>query len=372
VNEKVDIPLMIPDILNCDIEAVVRILKTGMLVQGPEVEKLERTIAEYLGVEHVIAVSNGTATMHIALKILGIEKGDEVIVPAFSYIATANVVELVGAKPVFVDIDSKTSNINVDQVERAITKKTKAIIPVHEFGLACDIGPLCEIAKSHDLHVIEDAACALGATFKNRFVGTFGEFGSFSLHPRKAITSGEGGLITTSNRTYAEKCRQLRNHGIQRNGNGISFVDAGFNYRMTDFQAALVLSQFERFPKLLEKKEELARIYLTELAGIDRIELPSVETDKRHTWQTFHIVLDQSVDRGRLIKDLQNRGIGTNYGAQCIPAEQFYLKYNLNCEKQFPIALKSARRGLALPIYDRLTASDVKTVCKALKDCLNA
>ena len=186
------IPLMIPDIQQQDIDAVVKVLQSGMLIQGAKVKELENNIAKYLGVKHAIAVANGTASLHLALIALGIGKGDEVIVPAFSYIATANVVELVGATPIFVDIDIKTFNINTNLIEKAITAKTKAILPVHEFGLACDITKVCELAKKHNLLVIEDAACALGARENGKFTGTFGNVGSFSFHPRKAVTSGEG------------------------------------------------------------------------------------------------------------------------------------------------------------------------------------
>jgi perosamine synthetase len=208
------IPLMVPDIQQQDIDAVVAVLQSGMIIQGTKVEELEKNIAKYLGVAHAIAVSSGTATLHLALVALGIGRGDEVIVPAFSYIATANVVELVGAKPVFVDIDS-SFNIDINLIEQAISPATKAIIPVHEFGLACDIREICETAKKFNLKVIEDAACALGATQNEKFVGTFGNVGSFSFHPRKAITSGEGGMLVTNDDEIARKVRILRNHGIE-------------------------------------------------------------------------------------------------------------------------------------------------------------
>ena len=177
------IPLMVPDIRQEDIDAVVSVLQTGMFTQGSKVEELENNLAKYLGVKHAIAVSSGTATLHLALVALGIGKGNEVIVPAFSYMATANVVELVGATPIFVDIDINTFNIDINLIEQAITSNTKAIMPVHEFGLACDIIEICKLAKKYDIKVIEDAACALGATESGKFTGTFGDVGSFSFHP---------------------------------------------------------------------------------------------------------------------------------------------------------------------------------------------
>jgi perosamine synthetase len=237
------IPLMVPDIQQQDIDAVVSVLKTGMLVQGKKVEELENNVAKYLGVRHVIAASSGTATLHLALLASGIGTGDEVIVPAFSFIATANAIELVGATPIFVDIDLDTFNININLIEQAISSRTKAILPVHEFGLSCDISEICELAKRYNLSVIEDAACALGAKENGRFTGTTGDVGSFSFHPRKAITSGEGGILTTNDDEMARKLRILRNHGIENKDGKTEFVAAGLNYRLTDFQAALVNSQ---------------------------------------------------------------------------------------------------------------------------------
>jgi dTDP-4-amino-4,6-dideoxygalactose transaminase len=360
------IPLASPDIQEKDIEAVNKVLRSGMLVQGKEVAAFEEAIAAYTASKQVIASSNGTSTMHLALCILEIGPGDEVIVPAFSYIATANVVELVGATPIFVDIQPETFNIDPQKIEEAITDKTKAIIPVHEFGLPCDIDEIVRIAHKHQLAIIEDAACALGATFNNQHVGTFGEFGSFSLHPRKAISSGEGGLITTSNTEYAEKARILRNHGIQIENNQMNFVAAGFNYRMTDFQAALVNSQFKRFEKILEKKRQLADQYLNEIKH-PAITLPITPENRTHSWQTFHIVLDESIDRDSVISALREKGIGTNYGAQCIPAQEFYQKkYGLEVISKFPHAMNAYKNGIALPLYEKLSKEDISYIAEAL------
>lgn len=366
------IPLMVPDLRDEDISAVVDVLKTGMLVQGKTVEELEQVFASYLGCKHAIAVSNGTATMHISLKVLGIGPGDEVIVPAFSYAATANVVELVGATPVFVDVDLETFNLSVKNLESLITSKTKAIIPVHEFGLACNIQAVVDLAKKHNLYVIEDAACALGAKEDGAFVGTKGDFGSFSLHPRKAITSGEGGIITTNNDEFARKCRILRNHGIEMLQGKMEFVEAGFNYRMTEFQAALVLSQFKRIESIFIKRNKLAEVYFKELSGVKGILLPKIPQNKNHTFQTFHIVLDESLNRDKMILKLKDKGVGANYGAQCIPEQIFYQKkYSLDCGKLFPQAMNAYKNGLALPLYEKLEGNDVLHICQVLKDCLN-
>jgi dTDP-4-amino-4,6-dideoxygalactose transaminase len=365
------IPLMSPDIQDSDIQAVTEVLRSGMLVQGVFVEKLEKTLASYLNVKHAIAVSNGTASLHIALMALGISHGDEVIVPAFSYIATANVVELVGATPVFVDVSRVSFNIDVKQIEKKITDKTKCIIPVHEFGLACDIDEVMRIAKKNNLKVIEDAACALGATYKGQYAGTFGNAGSFSFHPRKAITGGEGGLLITNDDSLAQKFRILRNHGISMQNGKMEFVAAGFNYRLTDFQAAMILSQFKRFEQILTYRNHLANVYLQELKLTKNITLPTTPEDKQHTWQSFHLLLGDNISRDQVIERLKEAGIGTNYGAQCIPYQHYFQeKYQLDCRKLFSNAMKAFQQGLVLPLFQELTEDDIRKVSSTVKKIL--
>lgn len=360
------IPLASPDIIEDDILKVAEVLRSGMLVQGVKVGELEQNIGDFVNAEHVVATSNGTSTMHMALVALGISEGDEVIVPALSYVATANVVELVGATPVFVDVEIDTFNIDVSKIEIAITSKTKAIIPVHEFGLACDMESILKIAQNHNIRVIEDAACALGAKQNGVSVGTFGDFGSFSLHPRKAITSGEGGLLVVKSIEDNQKIRILRNHGIDVVEGKMEFVMAGFNYRLTDIQAALVNSQLARLKNTLSYKQELAGIYFKEISN-PKITLPSVPKGHTHTWQTFHVLFDKSEDRDAAIKELKLAGIGTNYGAQCIPAQKYYIeKYNLNYKEKYPNAYKAYQCGLAIPLYEKLDKKKVSYIAKQL------
>ncbi len=355
------IPLASPDIQTQDIEAVISVLKSGMLIQGKEVEAFETNVSQYKDCRHSIAVSNGTATMHLVLHALGIGSGDEVIVPAFSYVATANVVELVGAKPIFVDIDIETYNIDVAEIESKITSRTKAIIPVHEFGLACDIEALMIIAKKYSIYVLEDAACAFGAQQNNKFVGTFGIAGSFSFHPRKSITSGEGGLISTNDNNLADKIKTLRNHGILPNSK-MDFVEAGFNYRLTDIQGALLNSQFSRFGEILSKKSELSEVYFNEITN-PKIVLPSIPIDRNHTWQTFHILLDESINQEKTIQLFKENNIGVNYGAQCIPSQTFYIKkYGLDYDKEYPNAYRAYKFGIAIPIYEKLKKEQVSYI----------
>jgi dTDP-4-amino-4,6-dideoxygalactose transaminase len=360
------LPLAKPDIREEDIALVNEVLRSGMLVQGTYAEKLEKAFADYHRVKHAIALSNGTATLHLALKVLGIGAGDEVIVPALSYVATANVVELVGATCVFVDIDERSFNIDVTKIEEKITAKTKAIIPVHEFGLACDIEAVCTIAAKYGIPVIEDAACALGAQQNGKPVGTFGVLGSFSLHPRKSITSGEGGILLTNDDALATKLRQLRNHGIQMENGQMNFVEAGFNYRMTDFQAALAWSQFQRLDTILAYKNELAAIYFSTISN-HKLALPLVPQGRNHTWQTFHLLLTEELDQQETIAFLKQQNIGANYGAQCIPTQTYYRnKYGLDAQALFPNAYKAYTKGLAIPIYERLTKDDILYIAQTV------
>lgn len=355
-----NIPLMIPDITEQDIQAVSQVLDSGMLVQGVNVLNLEKTFTAFSGASFAKTCSNGTATMHMALLVLGIGPGDEVIVPAFSYVATANVVELVGATPVFVDIEYPSFNLDLSKVEAKISPKTKAIMPVHEFGNPCEIEELMKLANEHGLYVIEDAACALGALVGGKHVGTFGAFGSFSFHPRKAITGGEGGMLTMNEETYDRAIATLRNHGIDPETQ--EFAEAGLNYRMTDFQAAFILSQFSRLERQLKRRAEISQLYMDLLEG-DALVLPEERPGTKHGWQSFHVILPDGIDRSSVIKKLSEKGIGSNYGAQCIPETKFYRnKYQLNFKAEFPLASQAFNQGLVLPLYSKLEDEEVEYI----------
>jgi len=358
------IPLASPDINEDDIAQVVKVLRSGMLVQGENVLALENQFAGFHNTNYASALSNGTATLHLALLALGVGAGDEVILPALSYIATANVIEIVGATCVFVDVDVHTFTIDTSKIEDAITSKTKAIIPVHEFGLAANMEDIMAIATKHNIAVVEDSACALGATQNNKPVGTFGSFGSFSLHPRKSITSGEGGILITNDETLAKKINILRNHGISMENGKMNFVEAGFNYRMTDFQAALANNQMKRIVKTLAYKQELADVYFEELNN-PNIQLPFVPLDRNHTWQTYHILINDDMQQDEVIASLRAKNLGVNYGAQCIPSQTYYQKkYKLDSKTNFPNADRAFNKGIALPLYEKLDKQTIKQIAK--------
>lgn len=356
------IPLSRPDLVEEDIQRAVEVLRTGMLVQGPRVAGLERALSTSLAGREVRAVANGTAALHLALVALGVGPGDEVVVPAFSFVATANVVELVGATPVFVDIEAETFNVDVDRLEGAITGRTRAILPVHEFGLACDIERIVAIGAARGVPVIEDAACALGATSGGRPAGTFGAFGCFSLHPRKAVTAGEGGLVVTADPRLARQIELLRNHGLGEARGVKDCLLAGFNYRLTEFQAALVESQLARLPRNLAYRAKLAALYHEEIRN-PLVTLPTTPDGKGHAWQTFHVLLDDALERPSVMRTLQDAGIQTSLGAQCIPVQAFYSdKYQIDCPAAVPNAWRAWRQGLAIPMSENLTVDDARYV----------
>lgn len=360
------IPLAKPALVDKDIEAVAEVLRSGMLVQGRYVEQLEAGFAEMHQVPHAIAVSSGTAALHLALKVAGVGPGDEVIVPAFSFTATANAIELVGGTPVFADIELSTFNIDTTRLDPLFARRTKAILPVHEFGLACDLVNISALSKKYGVAVIEDAACALGASQGNNKAGAVGLLSIFSLHPRKSITSGEGGIILTHDAGLSVEIRRLRNHGMEPVAGGFDFVQAGFNYRLTDFQAALALSQLGRLPDILERKSKIASAYLSRINN-PRVTLPFTPVGFRHTWQTFHVLLDDSLDQSKLIAALKEKGIGTNLGAYCIPQTSYYQsKYRIDTATRFPNALRAQQKGLAIPIYESMTDQDVDVVVNAM------
>ncbi len=360
------IPLASPDIREEDIAAAVKVMRSGMLVQGPEVARLEGSFASFTGAAYAVAASNGTATLQLALKALGIGPGDEVIVPALSYIATANVVELAGATPVFVDVQERTFNIDPARIEDALTPRTRAILPVHEFGLCCDIREVVRIAERHQLKVIEDAACALGAFEGGQHSGTFGDVGSFSLHPRKAISCGEGGVCLTNDGALAARLRILRNHGVDMIDGLMEFVDAGFNFRLTDFQAALVHSQLLRLRETLQKKKALAEVYFNEIKHPGLL-LPVIPDGKVHSWQTFHLLLGEGLDQQKVLQALRDQGVGCNYGAQCMPEQRFFLgKYGHDSSLQFPHAWRAWTAGVAVPLYEKLSAGDIRKIAQIL------
>jgi len=373
---RVRIPLARPDFDQRELDAVRRVLQSGWVVQGPEVEAFEAAIAQLHEARHCIVVSSGTAALHVVYLAAGIGPGDALFIPSFAWPSAANLAVLAGARPVFVDVLPGTYNIDPEDLQRRIEQcrragwgKPRAIVPVHEFGLAADMDAILSIASRHGLEVIEDAACALGAAYHGRPVGTLGRAGIFSFHPRKAITTGEGGAIVTNDDALADLCRVWRNHGQTMLDGRRDFVLAGLNYRMTEIQAAIGRVQLDKFPGILAHRKRLASQYLAALAGCPALRLP--RDDAEHTWQTFMVVLEDRIDRQQVIDALGRNGIGAGPGAVAGPLGAVY-RARFGCRPEdCPQAVRLDARGLALPLFAALTADDVAGSAAALRRARN-
>lgn len=348
------IKLSRPDIGNEELEEIIKVLDSKNLVQGEKVEQFENAVSEYLNINHCIAVSSGTAALHLALSSLGLSKEDEVIVPDFTFPATANVVELLSANTRLVDITSDSFCIDVEKTEEAINEKTKVIMPVHEFGQCADMDKLMNLASKYKLKVIEDAACALGSTYKGKKAGTIGTIGCFSFHPRKIITTGEGGMVVTDDDELAEKVRTLRNHGISYINGKTDFTMAGFNYRMTDIQAAMGIAQMKKLDNIINSRRNIASEYNKLLGSHPNLTVPVEKNYGQHIYQTYHILLDEKINRDVVKEKLKERGIECNIGAHAIHKLHYYKnKYSFNTA--FTNSLAAYTEGLALPMHSELT-----------------
>lgn len=371
-NDFIMIKLASPDISSVDIQRLIGVLESGNLVQGVNVELFERSIASFSAIGSCSVVSSGTAALHLSLKAMGIKAGDFVIVPAFTFPATANVVENMGANTLFCDVDpmsyAMTPSAVEALIERHTDKKITAIIVVHEFGYPADMQVFAALAKKYNLMLLEDAACALGTIANGHHVGYFSDAACFSFHPRKAITTGEGGAVLSGDKALIERINCLRNHGMDCRSNQIDFVMDGLNYRMTDFQAALALGQMERYPRALKKRHDLVLYYYELLKKEERLILPLYV--QGHSWQSFMVVLDDVIDRNLLIQALLNVGIQTNKGAQALNCLIYYQKkYGLTA-MDFPHAATLYNRGLVLPLHQKIDKEDVAMICEELSNAL--
>jgi dTDP-4-amino-4,6-dideoxygalactose transaminase len=334
---------------------------SGWLTQGEKVAEFEDKFAKYAGAQEAVAVFNGTVALHLTMIVAGVGHGDEVIVPSFTFISTANSVLFQGAKPVFAEIDSNTFNISPEDIEKKITEKTKAIIPVHYGGQVADMDPIMEIAEEQDLIVVEDAAEAHGAKYKGEHAGTFGDMAIFSFTPIKNMTTGEGGMITTNNEEYAKKLRMLRNHGMDA---PYHHVMLGYNYRMTEMQAAFGIVQLERLGHILERKDEIARFYNSELEKVPDITIPFIAPYiTRHGYYLYTIKTSQ---RDELMKRLGEKGIETKIYFPPVHLQPYYRMLGFK-EGLLPITEKIAGEVLSLPIRPTMSEQDAEYIIGSIK-----
>lgn len=378
------IPISRPSLGDAERRAVDAALDSGWVAQGPRVAEFEGRFAAFCGVEHAVAATSCTTALHLAVAGLGAGPGDEVVVPAFTWIATANAVAYTGATPAFCDVSLDTFNLDPGAMEAAVTERTVGLLPVHLFGLAADMAAVAAIAERHGLWVVEDAACAVGTRQSGRHAGAFGDAGCFSFHPRKTLTTGEGGMLVTGDAALAARARSLRDHGSSRSGHArhsgprafelADHDELGFNYRMTDVQAAIGCAQLERADWLLGERARLATRYDEALAGLEWLRLPRVPEGEAHGWQSYVCLYApeppslENVDalgagRDALMAALEEQGIATRPGTHAPPELGAYGGRT----GEFPGAHLAARLSVALPLYAGLTDAEQDRVVAALR-----
>jgi perosamine synthetase len=372
------IAIAAPDLGDAEWQALREPITTGWLTQGPKVAAFEKAFAQRHGVKHAIAVTSATTGLHLALSSAGIGPGDEVIVPAFTWVSTANCVLYCGATPVFVDVDRTTFNIDVADLKRRLSPRTKAIIPVHLFGLCSDIDAIRALV-TEDILILEDAACAAGAAYNSRPAGSLGQIGVFSFHPRKSITTGEGGMVTTDDDSVAERARTLRNHGasVSEEERHVGarpyllpdFAELGFNYRMTDLQGAIGLVQLGKLDRYVAERAEGAAFYRNKLASLRWLRLPGEPSNGRHAWQAFVTYVDPAtapMPRNDIMEYLQQRGIATRPGTHAVHLLSYYRDRFMIQPDDYPAARDCDAHSMAIPLHNRMSAEDFDYVVDAM------
>jgi len=363
-----------PDITEKEIQAVCDVLRSPNLSLGPKLPEFEKAFAQHIGRKRAVAVNSGTSALYLCLQALDIGPGDEVITTPFTFIATVNSIMMVGAKPIFVDIDPVSLNIDPEKIEEKITDKTKAIMPVEVFGSPAGFDRICDIAAKHNLVVIEDSCEALGSALNGTKAGAFGEMSTFAFYPNKQITTGEGGMILTDDDDLADVCESLRNQGRGKDGGWLGHVRLGYNFRLSDINCALGIVQLSRIEQIKAERKQVAKWYQASLAGDDRIIVPTEAPDCDMSWFVFVIRLSDNftiAQRNSVLEALKDNGIqGSNYFPpvhfQPFIAEQLSLK-----EGDFPITESVGSRTIALPFYNKLSKNEVDTVCSTLKTVLD-
>jgi dTDP-4-amino-4,6-dideoxygalactose transaminase len=373
------LPIAQPDLDEDDIAEVVDTLRSGWLVYGAKTQQLERDFAAMVGAEHAVGVNSCTAGLHLSLLAAGVGPGDEVITTPLTFAATANVIVHAGATPVLADICADDLNIDPEQIERRITPRTKAIMPVHYAGVPCRMDEILDIARRHNLPVIEDAATAAGSAYRERMVGSLGDLTVFSFYPVKNMTTGQGGMVTTNDAELAAQISALRNHGLDSNAwkrysseaNRLFYTmnQPGFNYGMFDLLASIGLGQLKRLPQFNEKRRALAEHYTRAFADVPQVEAPSIRDDVTTNWHLYVIRLrDTGVSRADLAQGLKERGVGTSVHYYPIHYHPYYRERFGFQQGDFPVTEREFERILSLPLFPRMSEGDVERVVGCVRE----
>lgn len=366
------IRLNVPFTDDRELQEIARVLASGYLTQGPRVVEFERQVAEYIGCRFAFAMSSCTTALHLGLVAAGVTAGDEVLVADFTFPATANVVVQQGATPVFVDIDLDTFTINVDDLRARITPRSKAIIPVDAFGCAADMDAVNEIARTHNLFVLEDAATAIGTRYYDRYCGNLSDMGAFSFHPRKVITTAEGGMLTMNDEELADKVRLLRSHGGVRVGHWFEYEAAGFNYRLSDIQGAIGIAQMEKLPWLIERKRTLAGELQRRLGDLSELQLPCEPKWGGHIYQSFVVLVNESIDRNQAIEYLREHGVEATLGTYALHDQPFFQREFGYRRGELPKSHAAFLRSITLPLYPQMTEEELDTVATQMRGAILA
>jgi perosamine synthetase len=368
-----EIALARPNISQREIDAVVAVLKTPNLSLGPKVTEFEGKFADYCGTRYGVACSSGTCALHLVVRAMGIGPGDEVITTPFSFIASSNCVLFENARPVFVDIDPDTWNIDPARIAEAVTNQTRAILAVDVFGQIADFDPILDLARDRGIRVIEDSCEALGGRYKNRRAGSIGQAGVFGFYPNKQITTGEGGMIVTDDEELASICKSMLNQGRDASAGWLAHARLGYNYRLSDINCALGIAQLERIAEINAARSRIAEMYLQRLAGEERLQTQLMGDDVDMSWFVFVVRLADNytqVDRDRILTGLRARGIGCNNYFVPIHLQPFYVEQFGYKPGDFPITEAVAARTIALPFHADLTEDDLDRVCSELRALL--
>ena len=362
-----NIPMSAPDLNDADIQAVLQVLRSGCLALGPRGEEFEERMAAYVGVKHAVAVSSGTAALHLLIRVLGIGPGDEVLVPSFTFAASINAILYERATPVFVDIDPLTLTIDPEGIRRKIGPRTKAILAVDVFGHPAEWEEINTIANRYGLKVIDDACEALGAEYKGRRIGQFGDAATFAFYPNKQMTTGEGGIIVTDHDHIASLSRSLRNQGREEMGGWLEHQHLGYNYRMDEMSAALGNSQLKRINTLLAKRERVARMYADRLKCIDLVKPLGNREYVRRSWFVYVVLLAEGVPRDLVARAMESDGIPVRCYFPPVHLQPYIRRQFGFVGGELPATEAIARRSLALPFHSNLTQAEVELVASGLE-----